>query len=125
MRVTRHSQGETGFGRNVSVHHLHHLHLFHLAGNDDGFFGRLWLLHGDGGGYTTRLWRTGGSLLRKGPISSLRLRLQQPAEGQAVVLLLVALLVRIGTKIAASGESLEERQLLSAVQASHMSVIGS
>jgi hypothetical protein len=51
--------------------------------------------------------------------------LQQAAERKAVILFLVAVLVSVGTEVAAAGESLEQRQLLSAVQATHMRVIGS
>jgi hypothetical protein len=53
------------------------------------------------------------------------LRLQQAAERKAVILFLVAVLVSVGTELATTRESFEQGQLLSAVQATHMRVIGS
>lgn len=52
------------------------------------------------------------------------LRLQQTAQSDAVVLLLVALLVSVRAKLTSSGQPFQQRQLFAAVQASHMFVIG-
>src|SRR5579884_101994 len=52
------------------------------------------------------------------------LRLQQTAERQAVVLVLIALAMSIGTKVATAGQLTEQRELPAAIQTSHTCLIG-
>src|SRR5262249_48291816 len=52
-----------------------------------------------------------------------RLRLQQPVQRELIVLFLIALAMRFRTEFAAAGPSLEEGQLLPAVQTPHVALI--
>ena len=75
-------------------------------------FRQVRLLDGNGRSYRPDLLRTG-------------LRLEQPAERKSIVFFLIAMLVRLGTELPVARETFQERQLLSAIQASHRPLIGS